>query len=82
MSPSESCHHLLDSLSAYVDGELSEALCRELERHLADCEDCRVVIDTLKKTIELYRETITEPEVPADVRARLFHRLRLEDYLD
>lgn len=82
ISPNPSCRHLLDTLSDYLDGELSAELCRELERHLADCENCRVVVDTLRKTIELYRETVPEPQLPSDVRLRLFQRLNLAEYLE
>ena len=77
----ENCFHLLDSLSDYVDGELGAALCQEIERHIAGCEDCRIVVDTYKKTISLYHDTTAEPEIPSDVRTRLFRRLNLEDFL-
>ena len=77
----ESCHELLNSLSDYVDGTLGEELCTELERHLSDCENCQVVIDTLKKTIYLYKVTAESPEVPDDVRQRLYHRLDLDEFL-
>ena len=49
------CQTLLCLLSDYVDGELSEELCRQIEMHTAECDNCRVVIDTLRKTISLYR---------------------------
>jgi len=75
------CHELLNSLSDYVDGTLGEELCVELERHLSDCENCQVVIDTLKKTIYLYKVTAESPEVPEDVRQRLYHRLDLDEFL-
>ena len=75
------CNELLSSLSDYVDGELREDLCREIEKHLAGCANCRIVVDTLKKTIYLYHETSRTGEVPADVRERLFKRLDLEEYL-
>ena len=45
------CHYLRDSLSDYVNGDLDETLCAEIERHMLDCENCRIVIDTLRKTI-------------------------------
>jgi predicted anti-sigma-YlaC factor YlaD len=77
----ETCHHLLDSLSGYMDQDLSQELCAEIERHLAGCENCRVVIDTLRKTIDLYHETVPEAQVPEDVRRRLYARLELDDYL-
>lgn len=76
------CRHLLESLSDYIDGVLEEELCAEIERHMAGCENCQVVVDTLRKTIYLYRQNAPSPDVPADVRARLYRRLDLEEYLD
>ncbi len=76
------CRSLLGSLSDYVDGTLSEELCQEIERHAADCQDCHIVIDTLRKTISLYHESAAEAgEVPGVVRERLYRTLNLEDYL-
>lgn len=77
----EECKHLLSGLSLYVDGEAGEALCAEIEQHMAECENCRIVVDTLRKTVSLYREEISAP-VPEDVRHRLYARLKLENYLD
>ena len=50
----QTCRELLRSLSDYVDGELDESLCQEIEKHMAECDRCQIVIDTLRKTIELY----------------------------
>ncbi|MFH1524839.1 MAG: zf-HC2 domain-containing protein [Chloroflexota bacterium] len=76
------CKTSLGSLSDYVDGDLSEELCLQLESHIAECQDCRIVVDTLRKTIYLYHESVAEPaEVPGIVRERLFRTLKLEDYL-
>lgn len=77
----ENCRHLLASLSDYVDGDLGEELCQEIERHLEGCDNCRIVIDTLRKTIYLYNVTAIPPSVPEDVRERLYHRLELEAFL-
>jgi anti-sigma factor RsiW len=74
------CESLLGSLSDYVDGTARAELCREIERHLADCDNCRIVVDTLKKTVSLY-QTTSATEIPADVRERLFIRLDLDDFL-
>lgn len=74
------CKSLLDSLSDYVDGTAQEEICRELERHLSDCEDCRIVVDTLKKTVTLYHST-TETNLPVGVRERLFKRLNMDEFL-
>jgi anti-sigma factor RsiW len=83
MKKHENCHNLLDSLSDYVDGSISDTLCSEIEKHIASCEDCRIVVDTLKKTVYLYHATAEEdtPEVPEDVRERLYHRLDLDEFM-
>lgn len=73
------CHHLLAHLSDYVDGEASAALCAEIEQHMADCEDCRVVVDTLRQTVELIH-TLPQPDLPEAARARLYKSLDLEPY--
>ncbi len=75
------CDHLLGSLSDYVDGELKDELCRALEQHLAGCQNCRVVVDTLRKTLYLYRQTAGEVNVSPNMRTRLFYALNLEEFL-
>ena len=84
MSENEHCKELLGFLSEYIDGALQEELCAVIDRHLAECENCRVVVNTLRKTVELYQETgvpaAGEP-LPEDVRQRLFFHLNLEEYL-
>lgn len=77
----KNCRHLLGSLSDYVDGELEQQLCAELEKHLQGCDDCQIVVDSLRKTISLYRSTAAEAEIPRDVRQRLYRRLNLDDLL-
>lgn len=37
----------MDRLSEYFDGELNESEQRELEAHLAGCDDCRVILSQL-----------------------------------
>jgi len=78
----ENCKHLLGSLSDYVDGDLGEEICAEIERHLSGCENCRVVVDSLKKTVYLYHATAGDAQIPEGVRNRLFQRLELKDLLD
>ncbi|MCK6582771.1 MAG: zf-HC2 domain-containing protein [Anaerolineales bacterium] len=77
----KNCEELLGSLSAYIDGELSPELCEELERHLAGCDNCRVVLNTTKRTIDLVQTPLEKPDLPHDVRERLFKRLNLDRYL-
>jgi anti-sigma factor RsiW len=74
------CDHLLGELSDYLDGEVSDAICAEIERHLGDCEKCRVVVDTLRKTVELVHD-LPGPDLPEGARQRLYHTLDLSDWL-
>ena len=78
----DNCKALLGSLSEYIDGELPSDLCREIEKHLEGCDNCRVVLNTTKRTIDLVHITPEEQTVPDDVRERLFKRLKLDDYLN
>jgi len=77
----KNCDELLGSLSAYIDGDLPPELCEELEKHLAGCNDCRAVLNTTKRTIDLVHSPIEKPDLPEDVRERLFKRLNLDTYL-
>jgi anti-sigma factor RsiW len=74
----ETCKNLLSQLSDYIDGELEEALCAEIEKHMSDCSDCQAVVNTLEKTVELYRTT-ERAEVPPDVQSRLYKVLKLDE---
>jgi anti-sigma factor RsiW len=82
MNEHPSCHEMLEGISEYVDGNARQSLCDEIERHMAECPDCRVVVDTLKKTIYLYRQQEENIHMPSDARQRLFHSLQLDDLSD
>jgi anti-sigma factor (TIGR02949 family) len=72
------CRDILAQLNDYLDGELAESLCRELEQHLAECPDCRTVYDSLSRTIHIYRTLRDVPaELSQDVEERLMHRIKV-----
>ena len=64
------CKKILQELNLYIDGELDKDLCLQLETHLKDCDRCRIVLDTTKKTIEIYRGSELY-ELPDYLRSRL-----------
>jgi len=68
------CREFFAQLSAYIDGELAASLCAELERHLADCPNCQIVIDTTSKTVSLYRR-YGPAELPEGVSERLWQAI-------
>ncbi len=78
--PHDGCGDLLGELSDYLDGEASTQVCAEIERHISDCEDCRVVVDTLRKTIQLYRRS-PRPSFSPAAAERLYRSLDLTDYI-
>ena len=76
------CRYLLGSLSDYVDATLEGELGAEIERHLAECENCRIVVDSLNKTIYLYQTASEQVSVPDEVRERLFRCLDIDELVD
>ncbi|HZD11083.1 MAG TPA: zf-HC2 domain-containing protein [Candidatus Binatia bacterium] len=80
MNDNQVCQHLISHLPDYVDGTAAAAICAEIEAHMAGCENCRIVVDTLRQTIHLYH-TLPEPDLPDGARQRLYKRLDLEQYL-
>jgi anti-sigma factor (TIGR02949 family) len=64
------CKETIRHLSDYLDGELDPSLIAGLERHLEHCDDCRLVVDTTRKTIEISCNSEPAP-LPSDVQQRL-----------
>jgi anti-sigma factor RsiW len=58
-----------------MDGELDVTSKQELESHLNECTECKLVVDQTKKTVRLFCDS--EPvELPGEVRSRLHDALR------
>jgi len=76
------CQQLLGNLSEYIDGDLQAELCAEIEEHIKGCDNCRIVVNTLRKTVEIYEQTSAiSSDLPDPIRERLFLKLNLEDFL-
>jgi anti-sigma factor RsiW len=67
--PDAGCRQLAAHISAYLDGELEAVECAAIEHHCAGCAHCRDVIEGLRRTIALCRETGAAP-LPEAVRDR------------
>ena len=74
-----SCEELLHYLSDYIDQELDEELSAAARRHLSSCDNCKVVLNTTLRTIELVGQE-ANLTIPADRRSDLFDRLE-QDFL-
>jgi anti-sigma factor RsiW len=60
----------LQELSDYLDSTVDAELRRKLEVHISQCPNCFVILDTTKKTIEVYKGVQPQP-IPPEVYSRL-----------
>lgn len=72
---SPACKSLLDQLSDFLDGELDPEVCRLIEAHLSDCPDCRVLVDSTRRTIDLSRQLGGRRPLPPAIADRLWQAL-------
>ncbi|MBW2592294.1 MAG: zf-HC2 domain-containing protein [Deltaproteobacteria bacterium] len=64
------CLELFKQLSEYIDDELDEPVCKEIEQHLKECILCRVCFETLKRSVDICRHTETK-SMPASLSKRI-----------
>jgi anti-sigma factor RsiW len=64
------CKKVIIELTSYLDGVLDSTMRIDLEQHLSGCTDCRMVVDTTRKTIQIFCNSEPVP-LPEDVRHRL-----------
>jgi anti-sigma factor RsiW len=69
------CQSVIRELSNYIDGELELSAKQELERHLNHCEDCKMVVDQTKLTVDLFCDS-KPVELPPPLKVRLHDALR------
>ena len=50
------CTDFLAKLTDYFDGRIDPGLLKEVKEHLGTCHHCEVVVDTTRKTIDIYRD--------------------------
>jgi len=68
------CKEMFTELSGYLDDELDDSLCEELEKHMEGCEPCKAFLTSLEKSIEQCRTApndTPDPRVAARLRQGL-----------
>jgi len=68
------CKHVWDHISAYIDGDVDQALRAEIDRHLEHCEICSAVMDSTRNVVVLMADERVF-EIPAGFSQRLHDRL-------
>ena len=64
------CKEFLQELNDYLDEVSNVEVRNRIEAHITNCPNCFVILDTTKKTIQVYKGMQVEP-LPPDVEARL-----------
>jgi Putative zinc-finger len=68
------CKQFLQELNDYLDPSTDPATKCHLEKHVSECPNCFVLVDTTKKTLQVYKGL--EPQnIPENVKARLWKAL-------
>ena len=66
----EHCLEMFKRLSEYLDNELDEITCKEIEAHVKECVPCFSCMQTLKRTVDLCKQAPDQP-VPKDFSEKL-----------
>jgi predicted anti-sigma-YlaC factor YlaD len=64
------CRSIIKELANYFDEALDPILKTSIEKHLEGCEDCRIVVDTTRKTIQIFCNSEPAP-LPEETKTRL-----------
>ena len=69
------CQEVMDQLADYLDDEARAELVAQVDMHVGSCQHCRVEVDTLRRTIMIFR---CEERVVLPVRLEGKLRMALE----
>ena len=68
------CKDFLTELNDYLDNSIDKEVRDQLQHHVDECPNCWVVVDTTRKTLQVFKNT--EPQsLPQGVRERLMAAL-------
>ena len=70
------CSDYIKELNDYIDCTLDASLCHEIEEHVGHCQNCRIMIDTMKQTAILCRDGVAE-KLPHSLELKLGNMLKV-----
>jgi hypothetical protein len=68
------CKGVYKYICENLDANVNSPKCRAIKKHLDACPDCAAYLDSLKKTILLFKRE-PGPSVPLSVHRRLFKKI-------
>jgi len=68
------CRAVLEEVNNYLDRQVHRSVAEQIQLHLSCCRNCRIVYDTVAKTVRLYCEN--RQQVPEAVRQRIRQALK------
>jgi hypothetical protein len=69
------CKDFLKELSDFLDDTLDPNIRAALNKHVNECPNCWVILDTTQRTIKVYKGL--EPQtIPQDIHSRLMSALQ------
>jgi predicted anti-sigma-YlaC factor YlaD len=72
------CREVAKHIQTQLDAGLRSADCRKIRKHLRRCPNCTAYLDSLKKTVLLYKR-YPDPRVPSRTREKLWAILELPE---
>lgn len=73
--PGMSCRELVELVTAYLEGSLSESDLARFEAHLGECDGCDTYLDQMRLAIRTLGR-LTEKSVPEDAQQKLLRAFR------
>ena len=69
------CRQVVELMTDYLEGALSETDRARFEEHIAGCDGCRAYLAQLSTTRKVLRKLADEP-IPADLQSELLDAFR------
>lgn len=69
------CKDFLNELGDFLDDSVDREIRAKLEKHVRECPDCWVILDTTERTIKVYKGMQAQ-QIPDDIHSRLMGALQ------
>jgi len=70
------CIKSIEDICSELGEDLDSVKCLEIKKHLDECPTCCAYVDTLNKTVEIYK-VLPDKDVPDSVHQKLWKVLKL-----